>query len=118
MIDVVSKHPEAIVYCTGDFNLPDINWEDDSISAHRYPFVINELLINMPAECGCTQMVDFPTHESNTIDLFFTSHPSFIQQCTPLPGISDHDIILTTVNSKIIYHNLIGTKSICGRKLT
>jgi len=40
-------------------------------------------------------MVDFSTCETNTLDLF-TSHPSLIQQCTSLPGISDHDIILTT----------------------
>ena len=103
MIDVVSKYPESIVCCTGDFNLPDICWEDESISAYRYPLIINELLINMSAECGFTQMVNFPTRESNTLDLFFMSHPSLIQQCTSFPGISDHVIILTTINSKITY---------------
>jgi len=105
VIDIVSRHPDAIVCCTGDFNLPDINWGDESISAHRYPLAINELLINMSVECGFTQMVNFLTRETNTLDLFFTSHPSLIQQCTSLPGISDHDIILTTIKSKISYQD-------------
>ena len=57
----------------------------------------------MSAECGFTQVLNFPTHEKNTLDLFFTTQPSCIQQCEPIPGISDHDIILTTVKSNISY---------------
>ena len=47
------------------------------------------------------QLVNFPTRGKNTLDLFFTTQPSHIQHCEPIPGISDHDIILTTVKSNI-----------------
>ena len=41
-------------------------------------------------------MVDFPTRKDKTLDLLFTSHPSYIEKCKPLPAIgnSDHDIVL------------------------
>jgi hypothetical protein len=46
--------------------------------------------------------VDFPTRKENTLDLFFTTHPSFKQRCKPLPSIgnSDHDIVLLYVACK------------------
>ena len=60
-------------------------------------------MLNMSAECGFTQVLNFPTCEKNTLDLFFTTQPSCIQHCEPIPGISDHDIILTTIKSNISY---------------
>ena len=57
----------------------------------------------MSAECGFTQVVNFPTHKKNTLDLFFTTQPSRIQHYEPIPWISDHDIILTTVKFNISY---------------
>jgi hypothetical protein len=46
--------------------------------------------------------VDFPTRKENTLDLIFTTHPSFKQRCKPLPSIgnSDHDIVLLDVACK------------------
>ena len=48
----------------------------------------------MSTECGFFQIVDFATRGPNTLDLFFTSRPSLVQQCTPLPEISEHCAIL------------------------
>ena len=42
-------------------------------------------------------MVQFPTRGDNTLDLIFTSHPSYQERCKSLPPISersDHDIVL------------------------
>ena len=54
MTDVVSKHPEETICCTSDFKLPGTGKVRKYILAHRHPFVINELLINMSAEYGFT----------------------------------------------------------------
>ena len=51
-------------------------WENESIGGHSYPLAINELVLDMSAQCGFTQMVNFPTRERNILDLFFTTHPS------------------------------------------
>jgi hypothetical protein len=32
------------------------------------------------------------------LDLFFTNRPSLVNKCLPLPGLSDHDIILADIN--------------------
>jgi len=42
-------------------------------------------------------MVELPTPGSNLLDLLYTNRPTLIHQSVPVPGISDHDIILTTL---------------------
>ena len=95
IITVAGSYPDAIICCTGNLNLPNIIWESESIGGHRYPLAINKLVLNMSTQCGFTQMVNFPTCERNVLDLFFTTHLSYNQQCIPLPGIRDHDIVAT-----------------------
>jgi len=59
----------------------------------------------MMAECGLKQMVDSPTRGDNILDLLLTNRPSLVQSCYVTPGISDHDIILASIQSKIKYQN-------------
>ena len=40
------------------------------------------------------QIVDFPTRLDNILHLVFTTHPSLVNKCKPLPGIGDNDIVL------------------------
>ena len=40
-------------------------------------------------------MVNFPTREKNTLDLFATNRPSLVTKCIPLPGVSDHEMVLS-----------------------
>jgi hypothetical protein len=44
------------------------------------------------------QDVNFPTRQDNILDLVLTSHPSLVNRYKPLPGISDHDIVLIDAN--------------------
>ena len=82
----------------GDFNLPDISWEHNSIVGSCYPRSMNSKYLDMIADCNLEQMVDFETRRKsrNTLDLILTSHPGLKQRCKPLPSIgnSDHDIVL------------------------
>lgn len=103
IIDLATKYPNSAIYCAGDFNLPDIDWSNNSISGHRYSSTINDLALSMMAECGFSQVVNFPTRLNNTLDILFTNRPSLIQHCFPAPGISDHSIVLATTVSKITY---------------
>ena len=45
-------------------------------------------------------MVDFPTRLNNTLDIFQTNRPSLVNRCCPIPGVSDHHIVL--IDSNII----------------
>ena len=40
-------------------------------------------------------MVSFSTRHHNTLDLFLTNRPSLVSKCVPLPGVSDHDMVLS-----------------------
>jgi len=39
-------------------------------------------------------MVDFPTRRQSILDIFVTNHLSFVTDCKPVPGISDHEAVL------------------------
>ena len=50
----------------------------------------------MAAECYFIKLVNFPTHSENIVDDVFTNQPSFVNCCTVVPGVSDHDAVLIT----------------------
>ena len=54
----------------------------------------------MQDDLALEQVVDFPTRDGNTLDLLFTSHPSLVDKCKPLPslGKSDHETILVDLS--------------------
>ena len=88
----------AVFILGGDFNAPDINWQSNNITgAKHYSKKVNQTYLDLAAEHSLEQMVDFPTRGDNTLNLVFTSHPSYVERCKPLPPIadnSDHDIVL------------------------
>jgi hypothetical protein len=50
----------------------------------------------MQDDLSLEQLVSFPTRAEKTLDLVFTTHPSLVDKCKPLPSVgkSDHDIVL------------------------
>ena len=50
--------------------------------------------INVICTVSLTQLVNFPTRRSNTLDLFLSNRPTLINRVEPLPGISDHDTMV------------------------
>ena len=61
---------------TGDFNLPDINWDTavvplESISEEQRS---TDMLFKLMSDLFLNQYVDSPTRENNILDLFFTNN--------------------------------------------
>ena len=92
---IINTNRSATIWISGDLNLPDIDWKTESIEGHQDSNAINTAFLSAFQELGLAQIVDFPTRLHNTLDLFLTNRPSMISNCTPLPGVSDHEIILT-----------------------
>jgi len=88
--DIINSNSNSFICCTGDYNAPDINWENESIEHHNYPISINQAILQMLANCGFSQSVNFPR---NTLDLVFTNRPFLVDQCCGTPGLSDHDMV-------------------------
>ena len=49
-------------------------------------------------DVGSQQMVDFPTGNDNTLDIFCTNRPFLVQRCLTVPGLSDHNFALVHTN--------------------
>jgi hypothetical protein len=48
-----------------------------------------------------TQIHDSPTRENNLLDLVFVSNPTLVKSSVNVPGISDHEIIITDFETKV-----------------
>ena len=92
--DTVAAHPNCAHWFCGDYNLPDINWETESINSSQYLKRINETFLETLQTCDLTQVVDFPTRGENTLDILFTNRPTLVHRLTQYPGISDHNTII------------------------
>jgi len=91
--DLYIAYKEAIIWITGDFNLPNIDWITNSVVDNAYPLDICNLLIDAFNLGGLSQLVDTPTRNNNILDLFATNRPSLVKSLKILPGISDHELI-------------------------
>ena len=91
--EIHSKYKNAVIWITGDFNLPDINWSLNSVTSNSYPLDISTLLIDEFNSGGFIQMVNQPTRGNNILDLFATNRPSLVEHTKVIPGISDHKIV-------------------------
>ena len=96
----------------GDTNLPDIDWENNSIVGHQYAKIINESFLDTFDDCGLEQIVRFPTRINNTLDIVATNRPTFVNRCIAYPGLSDHntsalvDIVCHPIRSKPTKHKI------------
>ena len=91
--NISEQNKEKPMFLAGDFNLPHINWENNTLknggqSAH------SQELLEIAEEFGMDQMQTKPTRDENNLDLFFTNYPSLIKSCNVIPGISDHDMVV------------------------
>ena len=93
-------HRKCEFWIGGDFYLPDIDWPTLAVKSNQYPAAMSSIYLNIPGQCGVEQLVEAPTRGNNILDLFFTSQPSPVSKCKPIPGIGDHDAVLVDTLTK------------------
>ena len=76
-----------------------------SVIGTIYPNNMNKFFIDTIPEKSMEQTVDFPTRLDNILELVFTTHPSLVNECKPLPGIGDHDIVLIDKSIEVTRHH-------------
>ncbi|PFX29786.1 hypothetical protein AWC38_SpisGene5395 [Stylophora pistillata] len=94
--------PSVVVY--GDFNVGDIYWSTDP------PTLLNtspstadaEYLLNFLDDYSLTQSVTQASRPASgkTLDLVLSSAPSLVTNVRIHSGLSDHDIVIFTINAK------------------
>ena len=86
------------IILAGDFNCPDIDWENSTVKKCAADREAQQALLDLSIEHGLTQVHDQPTRDSNLLDLVFTNNPSLVKTSTSVPGISDHAMIVTDID--------------------
>ncbi|MCP4457121.1 MAG: hypothetical protein GY816_03695, partial [Cytophagales bacterium] len=86
---------------TGDFNMPNINWDDYSSSDN-----VEQHFLDSFSNLGFEQLVNRPTHlKGNILDLVLTDKPQLIGNInvsdSNLPCKSDHYSITFTIKSRV-----------------
>ena len=56
-------------------------------------------------DLGSEQIVDFPTHSSNILDIFVTNRPTLENKCIRISGLSDHGIVMVDANIVAAWQN-------------
>jgi hypothetical protein len=78
----------------GDFNLPHIDWETNTVKTGSNQVNHHQELIEIIEDSGMEQLQLKPSRENNILDLFLTNQPSLVKSCNTIPGISDHNMII------------------------
>ena len=66
---------------------------------------IQQGLADLMGANNITQIRDSPTRENNLLDLVFVSNPTLVKSSVNVPGISDHEIIITNFETKVHHQN-------------
>ena len=103
--DTINKlylgYPTASIWISGDANLPDIEWSTRTITLNQYSQAISQHFHDMLGDIGSEQTVDFTTKGENIHDLFITNQPSLVTRQHPIPGVSDHEIVFSEVQTHV-----------------
>ena len=86
------------IILAGDFNCPDINWEEMTVNKGAADREVQQALLDLTTEHGLSQIHDQPTRDNNLLDLVFTNNPSIVKSSTSVPGISDHAMVVTDID--------------------
>ena len=87
MTNIKNKLENSIFWLSGDFNLPYINWPNQSVTCTMYPREFNGLFIDMINKLGIDQMWTFPQERIIFLIFFCTNQPSLLSKVKSMPGI-------------------------------
>ena len=99
------------IWLCGDFNIPDVVWQDGTVRPGSACPSIHRRFIEILSDAGMEQLNTSPTRGQNILDLFLSNNPSLVQHVRVIPGISDHDIVLSDSLIKPLRVNIKPVKS-------
>ncbi|KAL8572557.1 hypothetical protein ACOMHN_040461 [Nucella lapillus] len=88
------------IVLAGDFNCPHINWINHTTHSTGKDNDIQQSLVDIMQSSTLTQVHHSPTRFMNILDLIFFSNPSLVKSSVSVPGISDHEMIVTDADTR------------------
>ena len=101
----MTSNPSAHVWIGGDFNLPDVLWDTNTVPTGATDSAICHSAVQLALDTTLTQVVDRPTRGKNTLDLLFTNRPSLVSRLSILPPLTpkaDHNGVLISIDTKAV----------------
>ncbi|XP_077988548.1 uncharacterized protein LOC144443049 [Glandiceps talaboti] len=92
----------ASVWLSGDFSLPNIDWEALRFNAGGSYAGPSKTMIDIALDHNLYQQVKETTRSNNILDLCFTNCPPHVISTDVIPGISDHEVVTATISLKPI----------------
>ena len=102
--DLVKQNFNVPIWISGDLNLPNINWETNTVTGYNYPTILCDVILDFVENYGFLQIVNIPTRCNHILDVFLTNRPTLIQSCEVLPGISDHEVVHVASSVLVSYY--------------
>ena len=102
-LDQITLTKESSTIILGGYvNVGDINWDSLTVLNNSNNKAHCLKTLEVMAHFHLEQMQREPTRLNNTLDLWLTNKPLGlpVKQCNSIPGISDHDIVLTDSDFK------------------
>jgi hypothetical protein len=94
VIEIACRSKKDIVWLGGDLNLPDIDWQTLSIKSNQYSKSLNQAYLDKLENVGLLQTNLEPTRGESILDVFLSNRPS-LARTRLIPGLSDHDVVLS-----------------------
>jgi len=88
------------VCLAGDFNALNIDWSNLHVTLGSPYINCQQHLLDVIEDYCMTQVVTEFTRGDHILDLFLRNCPSLISDSTTLPGLSDHNMVLTKLSVK------------------
>jgi len=98
------NNKNATILLGGDFNVPHINWDTRSTQESIPDKATHDALLTALADNHLTQVQKEPTRLGNILDLMCTNKPGLVKSVITIPGISDHEVVVTDSNLKPEYN--------------
>jgi len=89
------KSPDQSLITGGDFNLPDIDWDNNCVRCTSSRRSLHDFFLSLAQDFYLFQTVQDATREMNILDLFVTNCPSSVKSTHVIPGLSDHEAVVT-----------------------
>ena len=84
----------------GDFNLPDIRWNNLGHPSHPR-FENSKIFLDFISDNVLKQVVTSPSRNGNYLDLLCTDMKHKLKQCSTEPGLSDYDAIRASFELRV-----------------
>ena len=99
-LDVLAKSGTKDVIIAGDFNCPDVDWESNTVPSGAQDRDIQQKLADTMSSSSLSQVHTQPTRLSAMLDIIFTTNPTLLKNSTSIPGLSDHDMVVSDFDTR------------------